>query len=152
MICAETADLRSVLGGGRFLSNLEPAAGVGFYNQSPVHMIKSHGCEPPVVAHTSWGRWVAERIRMLPCLEQVLRLLQKSLSQRAVHRISLIPCLWACSISGPSMSSDRAQRTRICRGSWMFLLASNSDRIYRACPRQRCLWTAQSSESLRERR
>ena len=42
--------------------------------------------------------------------------------------------------------------SRCCLGLVTFLFASNRDRMYRACPRQRCLWTAQSRDSFSARR
>lgn len=55
---------------------------------------------------------------------------------------------------GPLSSSIALslQLTLCFRVSVMCRFASNRDRMYRAWPRQRCRWTAQSSDSFSERR
>lgn len=53
---------------------------------------------------------------------------------------------------GASANFSEGAHTRCCLGLVMFRFASNSDRMYSACPRHRCRWTAQSSASFNERR
>ena len=85
---------------------------------------------------TSWGGWRVVGVWVLPLLEQILGLAKQSLLRPLVYVRPILA---------------EVQPTLCCLGSLMCLLASNSSRMYRACPLQRYLWTDQSRDSFNAR-
>lgn len=95
--------------------------------------------------HTSWCRGWYVWVGVFPVLQQLFRLLQQCLR---------VP-IGAQSVSANTsigVSEGEGTHTRCCLGFVMFRFASNRERMYSACPRHRCRWTAQSSASFSERR
>lgn len=99
-------DSRGRSGAGKFLSNFEP-----IMNVSEVPQRLSEGC-----GHTSRCCWRPIWIWMLPFVEQLFRLVVEYLSKENTdQRVSRVD---------PS-----SMHTLCCLGSFMPLLASNSDRM-----------------------
>jgi hypothetical protein len=123
-------DSRSRTGDGRFRSNLEPARVLSAVYKR--QWTQSGGMYLQELSEGCKGRGVSSSLAasLFHLIEPVDRN-----SQRLIH--SRIANSWL---------------TLWCRGSVTFRLASKSERIYRAWPRHRCRWTAQSNASFSERR